>query len=271
MMLLTLAILFLECRWLPHLYIGTDETDVGRADPVEGGAPAGVPVGGPSRTWRAIPLLAGVAFVVGSGVVDGLQSDRWSVSEELRLAASRLDGIPLTIGEWRGRAEPVDPRSMMAAGLQGCLMRHYENARTGRTISLLLACGRPGLVFLHTPEGCYPGAGYEMVQAQPEKFALPGDRHGEPAGFLRADFDRTRSFPRERLRICWAWKATGPWSVPSHSRFTFAARPFLYKLYLIYRPSWGRERAEDDSYSDFLRQLLPALDRALAPAAGAAP
>jgi hypothetical protein len=103
-----------------------------------------------------------------------------------------------------------------------------------------------------------------MVQAPSVKVAEPDDRRGEPAEFLQADFEQGRSFLPERLRISWSWKATGPWSAPSHPRVTFAFQPFLYKLYLVYRPNWGKERAEDDSFSDFLRQLLPELDRALA-------
>jgi exosortase/archaeosortase family protein len=269
MLVLTLAVLFLECRFFSALFIEIEDTRGIRIEPREEHATGGAQLVSREKSWRAIPLLVGMAFVIASGIVDGLQTNRWRTSQQLRLAVSRLDRVPLAIGDWRGRAEPIDPRETTAAELDGCLLQRYENLRTGRAITLVLVCGRPGPVSLHSPEICYPGAGLEMAQGAPAKVAVPGGRRGKQAEFLRADFEQERSFPHECLRIAWSWKGTGPWSVPTQPRITFASQPFLYKLYLVYRPGWDTEQAEDDSFSDFLQRLLPELDQALDPGSGA--
>ena len=189
---------------------------------------------------RAIPIVAAISIVLSSGIIHGLWINRWRVSREIELAVSKLDRVPMVIGDWRGRPQTVDRREWTRAGLDGLVMRHYENSRTGRTTGLVLVCGRPGPVSVHTPEICYPGAGFEMANAQPVKFSVNPDGRG--AEFLKADFERQESFPPERLRVYWSWNATGTWSVPANPRLAFASRPLLYKLYLISRTSEGLER-----------------------------
>ena len=95
-----------------------------------------------------------------------------------QLAVSKLDRVPMVIGEWKGRPETVDSRDRIAAGLNGLVMRHYENSRTGGTTTLVLVCGRPGPVAVHTPEICYPGAGLELAQQSPDKISVNTDGRG---------------------------------------------------------------------------------------------
>jgi hypothetical protein len=171
----------------------------------------------------------------------------------------------MTIGDWKGRTQKVDPRAMISAGLDGSLMRFYNNRQTGRTIGLLLVCGRPGPVSVHTPDICYPGAGYEMAQMQSVKFSVHPDLREAPVEFLQADFVQQISFPPRHLRVYWSWNAKGTWSVPESPRLAFAPRPFLYKLYLFYERIGDVERPEDDSFAEFLRQLMPELNNALFP------
>jgi hypothetical protein len=103
-----------------------------------------------------------------------------------------------------------------------------------------------------------------MAQAHPETVSVKAHIRGDRAEFLWADFEQHESFPIERLRIYWSWQAKGTWSAPYSPRVTFATQGVLHKLYLIHRTSGGIEAAEDASFADFLQQLLPELDKALA-------
>ena len=205
--------------------------------------------------------MVGIVLVVGSAIIDGLWTDRWKESEELKNALGRLDRVPMAIGDWVGRDVAVDPREMVAAELDGCLMRRYENTRTHRAATLFIVCGRPGPVSLHTPEVCYPGVGYEMVEKRPETLSVPVDRKEDRAELAWADFERHSVFPPEHIRIYWSWKTTGTWSVPYSPRVAFGSQLFLYKLYLIHRTGGAMEAAEDASYTGFLLQLLPELNQ----------
>ena len=167
----------------------------------------------------------------------------------------------MDVGDWSGRPQTVDQRELIAAGLDGLIMRHYENRRTGRMTNVVLVCGRPGPVSVHTPEICYSGAGFQMVQSQPVSFSVNPD--SRTAEFLTADFERQESFPPERLRVYWSWNATGIWSVPANPRLAFASRPLLYKLYLAIRVTEGLERSADKSATEFLQEFLPEIERTI--------
>jgi exosortase len=271
MMLVALAILFLECRLLKHIFLdvdGQNENSVHHAEPER---EPGAPIISAEVKPPVLLFLVGTALVVAPGVITGLWTNRWQLSQELRLAVSQLDRIPLTVGDWTGRPEVVDPRELAATELDGAAMRHYQNARTGRAISLFLVCGRPGPVSIHTPETCYPGAGFEMVQPHVTRYSVGPDRQGNPVEFLQADFEQQQSFPPERLRIYWSWKAKAYWNVPDIPRWAFSRQPFLYKLYLIHQTSKGLSPEEDDAFRDFLRQLLPKLDQSMSRDSSASP
>jgi exosortase len=263
MMLVALAILYVECRLLSHLFIPIDDDRSSRAHARWEGVTRAEPAAARVPRSPAMPVLVGTVLVVGSGIVVANWTGRWKGSGKLEVAVSHLDRIPMAIGDWIGRAEVIDPRVMMAAEIDGCVVRRYENSRSQKTITLLVVCGRPGPVSVHTPDICYPATGFEMVQEQPETLGVAIDPAGDPAEFARAEFERRVSFPPERLQISWSWRSQGAWSVPYSPRLAFGSQPFLYKLYLVQRTSEGQKGFDDAALMDFLRRLLPELDKAL--------
>jgi exosortase len=271
MMLLTIGILFIECRLLSLLFIEPNRPQGNPGAAGQAARPPGEHAVSAGRMKPVIPLLVGTASFLGFAIVDGLWTNRWKTSQELRHAVSCLDRVPMAIGDWRARPETLDPQALEQVEVDGGVLRRYENSRTGRTISLILVCGRPGPVVIHTPELCFPGAGYEQVRAKSMRLMVHPDRLQDPDRFLLADFVQHESFPPDRLRIYWSWKAKGRWDVLANPLVTFAPQPFLYKLYLVHRTSPGFEQAEDDSLRDFLGRLLPELDRSLPTGVAASP
>ena len=258
---LALALLYVEYQLLLRLFIEPADSTALPIDRSEKSTALAQPAVPEMRTLHVIPIVAALFIVVSSGIVHGRWINRWRISRDIDLAIAKLDRLPMEIGDWRGRRQTVDRRELTAAGLDGLVMRQYENRRTGRTTSMVLVCGRPGPVSVHTPEICYPGAGFEMAQSRPVKFSVNPDSRA--AEFLKADFEKQESFPPERMRVYWSWNASGVWNVPANPRLAFASRPVLYKLYLASRINEGLERSADAAETDFLRQLLPELERIL--------
>ena len=115
---------------------------------------------------RMLLLLFAGGFILADGIAVGRWTDRWGANRELTEAAQRLQQVPMTIGDWNGTALELEPRAVAQAGFQGYLVRRYENQRSGAVVSLLVACGRPGPLCVHTPEVCYGGAGFKMSGAR---------------------------------------------------------------------------------------------------------
>ncbi len=213
---------------------------------------------------RLLPLLIAVPFLIGYGIWQGLWTNRWELTNDLDKAVARLDEIPLTFGEWSATDREIDEQSLQKGEVSGYKMRDYVNRRTGETVSVLIVCGHPGPMSLHTPDVCYRGAGYAMTAKQKrhtEKFeSLP-----VPVNLYMGDFQKLNSPLPDQMRIYWTWSANGDWRAPSMPRWDFAGYPALYKLYIIRSTAELDEPVEDDPSMKFLHDFLPHATHALFP------
>src|SRR5205814_1464998 len=134
-----------------------------------------------------------------------------------------------------------------------------ENRRTGSVVSLLVACGRPGPVAVHTPEICFPGAGYQPTGEAP-RLTLDLPRGGAPVEYRAATFKHADEATPEQVRVVWLWNGKGAWSAPDNPRWQFAGLPVLYKVYVTAEFLPRNAETDGDVCRDFLREILPALD-----------
>lgn len=203
-------------------------------------------------------LLAGAAGVMllAAGVVHGVWSDRWNDGADLGAAVAQLERVPLTVGEWQGkRTEHVsDPRS----GLAGSATFLFQHKKSGKMVTVFLACGRPGPVSVHTPDVCYAGAGFEVERAAPFSSSRPG-LAGQ--SFFTARLVRKRATEQTAQRIFWAWHGARGWEVSDNPRVSFAGRGALFKMYVIREVTGPSESLENDPCVELMETLLPALEK----------
>jgi hypothetical protein len=212
--------------------------------------------------FRALPLAIALTLVIAAGLVHGRWTQRWSPSRAVEDAVVRLEGVPMILGDWQGRPLQLDREELAVAGIAGSVARRYENHRVNAAVSVLLVCGRPGSISVHTPDICYAGAGFEPIRPV-GVLSLPLKPSGPPETFRDAVLGKTTMAVPTYLRILWSWSAAGAWETPDNPRLAFAPRQVLYKLYVIREMATSDERIDDDPSTEFLRILLPALERSL--------
>src|SRR5205807_802913 len=176
--------------------------------------------------------------------------DRWGDQQVLADSAAGLAGLPMTIGDWEGQALDLQLSPRDEALMTRLMARRYTSRLNASAVSILLVCGRPGPVSVHTPDVCYEGIGYEMAAA-PVRYAAREGSSAASAQFWLADFERQQAAVPVRLRILWSWHAGGAWQAPDDPRLTFARFPVLYKLYVIREMASGDERLEEDRCGEF--------------------
>jgi hypothetical protein len=209
-----------------------------------------------------LPAVATVAILLGSGYVHGLWSFRWSAAGEIRAAAERLAAVPAAFGDWSGTDAPLGDREAKVGRIDASVSRRYVNARTGRAVTILLVCGRPGPIAAHSPEVCYAGGGYE-VEGERAKVAI-GYGGPRPAEFWSIRVAKPDAARPERITIDYGWFADGVWTAPAgEARLHFAGHPVLYKLYAIREQPRADDRPDFDPTADFLGEFLPRLQVAL--------
>jgi len=208
---------------------------------------------------RMYAFMAAVGTLLVSGAVCHLLAKD---SAQLDDAAARIALVPKTIGDWQATDEEPDDRSFEQAGAKSYWMRTYVNQRTKDSVLVILMCGRPGKMAVHTPEICYRGAGFALHD-EPTAIAVKGEAGDTPAQFWTAHFTKKATIPMH-LRLYWAWNARGDWEASPVPRWQFRGEPFLYKLYI------SRDNSEHpnlspqaDPSADFLRRFVPEMKNTL--------
>jgi exosortase len=272
MMILALGLLRAELWFLDRLFVspasvgdrGSGEREKGRR-----GEGERVPFVSPVLPFSLSPflpfsrssILVALAIVVLQGLVHGWWIDRWTVSDEPGASAARLADVPLTMGEWDGEALALDPHHQAIGEIRGYLFRRYVHRSRKTVLSVLLVCGRPGPISVHTPDVCYRGAGFEPI-APPARRTVAAPP-AAPAEFWTASFRKRDAVTPTRLCIFWAWNEKKGWHAVDYPRLVFARAPALYKLYVVRETTAADDSADAQPIVDFLQVFLPALDEAL--------
>lgn len=210
---------------------------------------------------RILPVVIALGAILISGFSHALLTNRWGASEELRLASERLGRVPTTVGDWVGEAEEMDPAEFAMADIEAYRKLRFVNKVTRAEVQFLLVCGRPGPVSVHTPNICYLGAGFKMVDTQRETFEPLGD--GQPFQVQSGLFLKEEANVPEIQRAIWTFSVNGDWKVPDNPRVTFARDAALYKLYVARPLAKKDEPLKTDPAVDLLRQMIPQLQKVL--------
>lgn len=214
---------------------------------------------------RTIPVLAAGICLALSGIVSGVWTNRWGASAELLEAARRCDELGRecpNVGDWKSQPmEPPSKEALRIAQIAGYASIRYVNS-SGAEVSVLLICGPPRHVSVHTPEICFPGAGFKEVGDKRKQPIKPPD--SPEAEFWVSQFGKELP-DSTSVRVYWAWSVGGNWKAAQNPRLAFARSSYLYKLYVVQPLSKVDAPLSDDPGQAFLRVLLPELQKRLAP------
>jgi len=233
-----------------------------------GGQPAAEPEQTPaagSRSAGWATLAAAVALVAAVTVLQGMWTDRWGnrdVGAALKRDAAILERVfPERFGDWELESElESDPKELERAGAVGHIARLYRNVRTKSRVSAFMVCATPHDASGHTPDRCYPGAGFEIGESEHRQAVPLTD------GRKAETFTGTFRKQGQTLRVFWTYGVDGKWVAPQIARIELAGTDAVYKLYVIIDETRIKTAQSMQECFDFLATLLPALDQAVAAA-----
>lgn len=220
-----------------------------------------------NRTLSICGFAVAILAIVSGALYQGKISERWTVHPELDLFAERLEHVPLHVGDWSGEeGEKMDATIRKAAGAIGDKSRKYRNDKTGQEVQVFLICGRLTDVIQHTPDRCYPAAGFESLgDIKSETVPLGKEK---TATFSNQRYQKKLASGSDILDVYWAFASNGKWNFwqsPENPRADLAGAPAVYKLYVVNsmpQPKDGVAPPPSASI-EFLTAFLPVLDKIL--------
>lgn len=215
---------------------------------------------------RFLVIAVAVAILVGAALFEGVRTNRWGPTEDIKAAAAKLDALPRQVGPWVAAADTqLDPKIVRVAEAVGYAARAYQHRETGATVELLILCGPSGPIAAHTPDVCFAGRGFKMAGGRARRtLPLPD---GTAPSYWSARFEREATGD-DAMRVCWAWGLDGNWEASESPWGEYALRPYLYKLYLTRRAAQtaDADRATNpDPVEEFLTAFLPEAKKVLGP------
>jgi hypothetical protein len=113
-------------------------------------------------TTRLVVLIAllGLGVAAQSALEAGYQTPRPRLKQP-------LSTIPLRLGRWVGRDEPMDPRILRETQADDYVNRVYEDTEhPGRKFELWINYSLHGLNLRHSPEICLPSGGWTKIESR---------------------------------------------------------------------------------------------------------
>jgi len=156
-------------------------------------------------------------------------------TEAAKLPPFPLAELPTVIGPWRmldGSDSQLDPKIAQIAGASDHIVRTYLNEMTGDTTSVLILYGLANALFAHTPEVCYPAAGYSPYERMND-FDL--DKHIRyRAGFFKKNDIRVDEY----VEVVYAFRFANEWTPDVSEKWKeFRSYPGMFKIQLSRRVS----------------------------------
>ncbi len=218
---------------------------------------------------KHIPLAIVFTIVLGSGTyLHGIYSDRWEPqnSELLNDFTQRIPQLPQNIGDWKGDDQKIPDKEFKLTKCTDYVSRRYVNEKTGQIISLYAVSGSARNCTIHSPDWCYPGAGFKMIDKVSQTVIDCGN--GLNPQFLTAVFEKSGeagASPQGAQRIFWTYSYDGVWKGPKWAKGYFSNKTALYKIYII-APVTGTDTSISASNGvDFAKTGFPTIQKVLFP------
>jgi hypothetical protein len=229
------------------------------AEPPRGASTGRRPAG---SAWVRLAVVAAIlAASGGSRLWQGRRVER--AMERGRSSPFPLADLPMKLGSWEGRAATMDPRIVRITGSTDLVSRRYVDRRTGVGLDVIVLYGPTAEMLSHTPEICYPSAGFEPLPGLSERpIAVEGvDR---PVPFRSLAFTKGEGGLAESQEVYYSLRYDGRWTTLCATPKAARRIPGTLKVQVSRRISDRERRDVDNPCEPFLASLIGEIEARLA-------
>ena len=217
----------------------------------------------PEWTWTFL-----VCVVL--GVSGGLRYLRdWqfqSLNKENEKPPFPLKEFPKVLGGWHeveGSEITLDPQVARIAGSSDHLIRTYVNDMNGERVSVTILYGLAYLVWPHTPDACYPAAGFKKVPPSRD-VEIDVPETTTKARFREQNFAKYQTGAGIYQQVYYSLRNAGEWGLNLENNWkSFRYHPGMFKVQ-VQRQVVAVGKAENSSLEEFLGKIVQEIEQRLA-------
>ena len=216
----------------------------------------------PEWTWTLL-------FCVVLGMSGGIRYLRdWqfqSLNKESEKPPFPLKEFPKTLGDWHEVEGPeitLDPQIARIAGSSDHLIRTYVNGRNGEQVSVMILYGLAYLVWPHTPDACYPAAGFKSVPPSRD-VDIDVPETTIKARFREQNFAKYQTGAGIYQQVYYSLRNAGEWGLNLENRWkSFRYNPGMFKIQ-VQRQVVAVGKAENNSLEELLGKIIQEIEQRL--------
>lgn len=163
----------------------------------------------------------------------------------------------MDLGRWKGSSTKLDEQIARTTGADQIVTRRYVNQDTGASVDMIVLYGPAALVYLHSPEICYPAAGFNSVGGEDREVIY--DDHRAP--FRALVYSKGEGSQADLQEVYFAWWYNGHWTPNIGKQKQFERIPGMFKVHLARRTAAGEKRDVGNPCESLLQALLPEMER----------
>jgi hypothetical protein len=200
----------------------------------------------PGLAWQWIALVA--LFLGTSGCVRYWRD--WKAQnlvKESQTAPFALSEIPSVLGPWHvveGSESTLDPEIARVAGSSDHIIRTYVNEKNGERAVVMVIYGLAYLVWPHTPDACFPAAGFKSVPTARD-VDIQTPQSGSTARFRVQRFAKYRGGQEDDQEVHHSFFNAGRWDYDMEKNWkSFRDHPGMFKVQVQRQAPAGGKTAE---------------------------
>jgi hypothetical protein len=214
--------------------------------------------------WMAVTCLI---LGISGGVRYWREWKFTSLAVKSEAAPFPLVELPRVAGTWQageGSESQLDPDVARLAGSSDHVVRSYLDEKTGEQASALVLYGLAAMVFGHTPEACYPSAGYQLVKGPVDgTITLPGVP--EPVRYRWAIYVKRVAGLNRYEEAFYTFRHNGDWLPDVADRWKmFRYHPGIFKVQISHPISSLTESGKGGPCELLLTELVRQVEERLA-------
>lgn len=214
--------------------------------------------------WRWVALIC-ILLGISGGIRYWRDWEFHSLSKVSEVPPFILGEIPNTLGDWsvvEGSESTLEPDIARIAGATDHLIRTYHNEKSGETAVVMILYGLASIMWPHTPNACYPAAGFSSVlPSRDQDIDIQVPETLASVRFRLQHFVKGKAGQIDHRVVYYSFRNGDQWGLDMENNWkSFRYHPGMFKVQVQCQASSGGN-IDESSVHELLGRIVQEIER----------